>query len=52
MDIVVQARTAGFPRLQGLTREKVQKIARFTHDAGNVESTIRVHTARRRPTAL
>jgi putative sigma-54 modulation protein len=48
MEIVVRGknRTAP-PRLQALTREKVGKIARFTHDAGRVEVDFsEVHTAR------
>jgi putative sigma-54 modulation protein len=48
MDIVVRGKNRKVPpRLQALTREKVAKIARFTHDAGRVEVDFsEVHTAR------
>jgi putative sigma-54 modulation protein len=48
MDIVVRGKNRKVPsRLQELTREKVGKIARFTHDAGRVEVDFsEVHTAR------
>ena len=48
MDIVVRGKNRKVPsRLQALSREKVQKIARFTHDAGRVEVDFsEVHTAR------
>ena len=48
MDIVVRGKHRTVPpRLQGITREKVGKIARFTHDAGRVEVDYsEVHTAR------
>jgi putative sigma-54 modulation protein len=48
MDIVVRGKNRKVPpRLQALTREKVRKIARFTHDAGQVEVDFsEVHTAR------
>ena len=38
MDIVVRGKNVDVPpRLRKLAREKVRKIARFTHDAGRVE---------------
>jgi putative sigma-54 modulation protein len=38
MDIVVRGRNRRVsPRLQGIAREKLAKIDRFTHDAGRVE---------------
>src|SRR5436190_19041909 len=38
MDIVVRGKTVDVsPRLRKLAREKIRKIARFTHDAGRVE---------------
>jgi putative sigma-54 modulation protein len=48
MDIVVRGKNRTVPaRLQTITREKVGKIARFTHDAGRVEVDFsEVHTAR------
>src|SRR5204862_187015 len=48
MDIVVRGKNRTVPaRLQANTREKVGKIARFTHDAGRVEVDFsEVHTAR------
>ena len=48
MDIVVRGKNRTVPpRLQDLTRAKVGKIARFTHDAGRVEVDFsEVHTAR------
>ncbi len=48
MDIVVRGKNETVPnRLQDVTREKVGKIARFTHDAGRVEVDFsEVHTAR------
>ena len=48
MDIVVRGKNRTVPpRLQELAREKVGKIARFTHDAGRVEVDFsEVHTAR------
>lgn len=48
MDIVVRGKNRTVPnRLQDVTREKVGKIARFTHDAGRVEVDFsEVHTAR------
>jgi putative sigma-54 modulation protein len=48
MDIVVRGKNRGVPqRLQVTTREKVAKIARFTHDAGRVEVDFsEVRTAR------
>ncbi len=48
MDIVVRGKNRTVPaRLQAITREKVGKIARFTHDAGRVEVDFsEVHTAR------
>jgi putative sigma-54 modulation protein len=48
MDIVVRGKNRSVPkRLQGTTREKVARIARFTHDAGRVEVDFsEVHTAR------
>ncbi len=48
MDIVVRGKNRTVPsRLQELTRDKVGKIARFTHDAGRVEVDFsEVHTAR------
>ena len=48
MDIVVRGKNRTVPaRLQEMTREKVGKIARFTHDAGRVEVDFsEVHTAR------
>jgi ribosome hibernation promoting factor len=48
MDIVVRGKNRTVPaRLQSITREKVGKIARFTHDAGRVEVDFsEVHTAR------
>jgi putative sigma-54 modulation protein len=48
MDIVVRGKNRTVPAaLQEHTREKVAKIARFTHDAGRVEIDFsEVHTAR------
>ena len=48
MDIVVRGKNRSVPgRLRATTREKVAKIARFTHDAGRVEVDFsEVHTAR------
>lgn len=48
MDIVVRGKHRAVPApLQAITREKVGKIARFTHDAGRVEVDFsEVHTAR------
>jgi putative sigma-54 modulation protein len=48
MDVVVRGKTRTVPtRLEAITREKVAKIARFTHDAGRVEVDFsEVHTAR------
>jgi putative sigma-54 modulation protein len=48
MDIVVRGKNRSVPqRLRATTREKVSKIARFTHDAGRVEVDFsEVHTAR------
>ena len=38
MDIVVRGKNVEVsPRLRKLAREKIRKIARFTHDAGRVE---------------
>src|SRR5437764_14417184 len=38
MDIVVRGKSVDVsPRLRKLAREKIRKIARFTHDAGRVE---------------
>jgi putative sigma-54 modulation protein len=49
MDIVVRGRNRRVPpRLQGIAREKLAKINRFTHDAGRVEvdfSERRTHRA-------
>jgi len=49
MDIVVRGRNRRVPqRLQGIAREKLAKINRFTHDAGRVEvdfSELRNHRA-------
>jgi putative sigma-54 modulation protein len=48
MDIVVKGKNRSVPvRLRTTTRDKVAKIARFTHDAGRVEVDFsEVHTAR------
>jgi putative sigma-54 modulation protein len=48
MDIVVRGKNRTVPgRLRATTRDKVAKIARFTHDAGRVEVDFsEVHTAR------
>lgn len=48
MDIVVRGKNRSVPgRLRTTTRDKVAKIARFTHDAGRVEVDFsEVHTAR------
>ena len=48
MDIVVRGKNRSVPvRLRATTRDKVAKIARFTHDAGRVEVDFsEVHTAR------
>jgi putative sigma-54 modulation protein len=49
MDIVVRGRNRRVPpRLQGIAREKLAKISRFTHDAGRIEvdfSELRNHRA-------
>lgn len=49
MDIVVRGRNLRVPpRLQGIAREKLAKINRFTHDAGRIEvdfSELRNHRA-------
>ncbi|MGH8984298.1 MAG: ribosome hibernation-promoting factor, HPF/YfiA family [Acidimicrobiia bacterium] len=49
MDIVVRGRNRRVPpRLQGIAREKLAKINRFTHDAGRIEvdfSELRNHRA-------
>src|SRR5262249_43266913 len=48
MDIVVRGKNRSVPvRLRVTTRDKVAKIARFTHDAGRAEVDFsEVHTAR------
>jgi putative sigma-54 modulation protein len=48
MDVVVRGKNRTVPtRLETITREKIAKIARFTHDAGRVEVDFsEVHTAR------
>ena len=48
MDIVVRGKNRPVPgRLRTTTRDKVAKIARFTHDAGRIEVDFsEVHTAR------